>query len=245
MRSRRRMSGSGHNSFPQCYLISPLPYQGFHTHHSLSWPDIPGKLRWGVRWRMVVSFGLPTKQQLMGFIYPSTRGVNGITQKGTRRAFPVYFALASQPFLSPPHIPCNSSQSLQYPFNRQVFIKWPFVLVLGKQRGLDTETPLNVYGAGGSRGFSGCTLPMFFQLLQNITPAEPSLMCPNMGSPSVCVLSVLAQPSKVREETSLGFPLVSEWEVFRRSQALSCCKGESEDIGEEQQARLADLEDWL
>lgn len=58
-------------------------------------------------------------------------------------------------------------------------------------------------------------------------------------------LSVPAQPSKVREETSSVFRLAAEWEDFRRNQALSCCKGESEEIREDLQAKLADLEDWL
>lgn len=62
---------------------------------------------------------------------------------------------------------------------------------------------------------------------------------------SAYVLSVPAQPSKAMEETSSVFGLAAEWEDFRRSQALSCCKGESEEIGGELQAELADLKDWL
>lgn len=170
--------------------------------------------------------------------------VNSIIQKGTSRAFPIYFALASQHFLPPPHVPCNSSQSLQHPFNKQVFIKYPFVLVLGKQRGPDTEPPLSVYGAGGGRVTQWVHVANVLSTSANTVSAEPSLICLIMHSSGVCVLSVLAQPSKERDETSWGFGLAAERAGFRRSQALSGVEGESEEI-KELQLGWADFEDWL
>lgn len=103
---------------------------------------------------------------------------------------------------------------------------------------------MNVYGAGGGRATQWVHVASVLSTSANTVPAEPSLVCLIVHSSSVCVSSVLAQPSKGRDETSWGFRLAAERAGFRRSQALSGGEGESEEI-EELRLGWADFEDWL